>query len=258
MDKRTTFNEDEFNYDRYRPDYPEALFQDILTYAALDKDSCLLEIGIGTGQATQPFLEKGFQVQAVELGDKLCRYVQNKYANYPNFQAMHADFMEAELEEESFDLIYCATAFHWLPQPASLQKVINLLKKGGTLALFWNHPFPNRSDDATNQVNQAIYQKYRPSDKKQVEFSEKDTQKWEKELKQAGFKEVTSCLYHRTRTLSSDDYIGLLNTYSDHRLLDSAIKTQFEKDMKQALDEIGGEIHIYDTIDLYLAKKLNK
>ena len=54
------------------------------------------------------------------------------------------DFMELELAENSWDGIYSATAFHWLPPEAALEKVLRLLKRQGCLALFWNHPYPNR------------------------------------------------------------------------------------------------------------------
>ena len=72
---RTAFNEDAQNYDIARPDYPEELFTDILSY--LDERNAgktALEIGIGTGQATKPFLDAGFQVTAIELGDNLAAY----------------------------------------------------------------------------------------------------------------------------------------------------------------------------------------
>lgn len=59
----------------------------------------------------------------------------------------------------------------------------------------------------------------------------------------------------RTRTLSSDDYIGLLNTYSDHRAMEPTAKAAFEREMKACLDQTGGFIRIYDTIDLYLARR---
>ena len=56
MELRKIFDEDVVNYDRYRPGYPEALFADVRAYAGLTADSRLLEIGVGTGQATLPFL----------------------------------------------------------------------------------------------------------------------------------------------------------------------------------------------------------
>ena len=57
------------------------------------------------------------------------------------------------------------------------------------------------------------------------------------------------------RKLSTDEYIHLLNTYSNHRALEPPLKEAFESEMRNALDEVGGFINIYDTVDLYLAQK---
>ena len=86
------------------------------------------------------------------------------------------------------------------------------------------------------------------------EFDESDCQKRINELERFGFKDVTSKLYHCKRNLTSNEYISLLNTYSDHRALPIKVKNNFEIDMKNAIDEVGGKINIYDTIDLYLAR----
>lgn len=255
MDLRLTFNEDERNYDRFRPTYPDELFADILHYESIDKNSSALEIGIGTGQATEPILQTGCKVTAVELGDRLSSFVNEKFRKYHNFDVINADFMTLPIEPNAHDLVYCATAFHWLPMETGYGKVKRILKHGGTVALFWNHPFPNRLEDQSNLVNRRVYDKYRPSEKEVVEFCEKDCERRIRELKRFGFEEVKAKLYHRVRTLSSDAYLALLNTYSDHRALDAKIKDAFEKEMKTSIDEIGGKINIYDTIDLYLARK---
>ena len=64
--RRTSFNEDVRNYDIARPDYPKELFSDILSYLDERKaGKTALEIGIGTGQATKPFLDAGFRVTAI-------------------------------------------------------------------------------------------------------------------------------------------------------------------------------------------------
>lgn len=255
MDLRFKFNEDENNYDKYRPTYPEELFLDIINYSHISHDSRALEIGIGTGQATLPIIESGCKVTAIELGDKLAKYVKDKFSHYKNFNVINADFIESKIDKETFNLVYCATAFHWLPLEESYAKVKNVLKDGGAIALFWNHPYPNRQDDISNIVNRKVYDKYRPSSKERVEFSKNDCQKHIDELKRFGFKDIISKLYYRKRTLTSEEYISLLNTYSDHRALPVEIKNDFEIDMKNAIDEIGGKINIYDTIDLYLARK---
>lgn len=255
MDKRLTFNEDEINYDKYRPTYPNELYKKIFSYCTLNSDSRLLEIGIGTGQATEPFLKFGCNVTAVELGNRLSSFVADKYSDAKNFSVIHDDFIHHPINSDTYDLIYSATAFHWLPTPKKYNKVMSCLKSGGVLALFWNHPFPNRDNDKTNIASKAVYNKYRPSNEKQIEFCEDECVKYADELKTYGFTDVEYHLFHRVRTLSTDEYLHLINTYSDHRILQSSIKTCFENDMRRAIDSVGGKINIYDTIDLYLAKK---
>ena len=127
MDLRTTFNTDEFNYDKARPDYPSELFEGIFKYSNPSANSSVLEIGIGTGQATLPFLKKNYNLTAVELGNRLAEYCKQKFSPYENINIINNDFLEANLPENSFDLIFSATAFHWIPKDSGYTKVKSLL-----------------------------------------------------------------------------------------------------------------------------------
>jgi len=51
-ENRTHFDEIVLEYDRVRPDYPAALFEDALMYAGPGQGMKALEIGAGTGKAT--------------------------------------------------------------------------------------------------------------------------------------------------------------------------------------------------------------
>lgn len=255
MELRLRFNEDVQTYDRFRPGYPDALFDAVISRAGIGPGSRLLEIGIGTGQAAQPFLDLGCDVTAIELGEELCAYSAQKFRSYPNFHVIAGDFMQVETEIAAYDLIYSATAFHWLPARDACAKVLQSLRPGGTAALFWNHPFVRRKDDPSNAASEAVYERLRPSGKEFREFSPEDCEPWKTKLVEAGFLDVTAQLFRRTRTLCTEDYIGLLNTYSDHRALEPGLKTRFETEMRQAVDAAGGQIRIYDTIDLYLSSK---
>lgn len=256
MDLRKTFNTDEYNYDKSRPDYPKELFKDIFDYVNLSENSNALEIGIGTGQATLPFLNKGFNVIAVELGDKLARYCAQKFSNFDNFSIINSDFIKADLPKNSFDLIYSATAFHWIPKDSGYTKIRSLLKSDGAVALFWNHPFVSNVSDKTNLASMAVYKKYRPNDKTPIEFDSTKCQEQIEELKHYGFTNIKSKVYKRIRKLTSEEYISLIKTYCDHNALSEKIRNAFESDMKQAIDDVGGVIYIYDTIDLYLGRNL--
>lgn len=254
MDKRLIFNSNIENYDVIRPTYPDKLYNDIFKYMNITNNINAFEIGIGTGQATKPFLDKNFHVTAADIGEKLISAVREKFSSYSNFNAVCGDFMTESLPENNYNLIYSATAFHWLPDE-KYRRVKNLLKSGGIMVLFWNRPFVRNPEDITNVKNSEVYDKYYGKSEKAKQFSEKDTLKIRSELQENGFEDIQCNLYSRTRTLSTEEYIKLLNTYSDHCSLPKDIKDSFENDMIKALSECGNKINIYDTIDLYLGKK---
>ncbi len=54
-------------YDKARPKYPEELIEKIIAYSGLVKNNKILEIGLGTGQISLPFLELGFDLLGLEL-----------------------------------------------------------------------------------------------------------------------------------------------------------------------------------------------
>lgn len=255
MDKRFTFNEDAMNYDNWRPNYCEELFHDIMEYSKLAGHKKALEIGIGTGQATLPFLKTGCDLTAIELGENLAEFSKNKFKDYKNFTIHNISFEDFKCNTNTFNLIYSATAFHWIDESVGYPKAFNLLRPNGTLALFWNKPFIGRKDDVLHQRIQAIYEKYKPSNTKPIENDENHYKELLERLKKYGFKDVKLKLYYKTRIFNSCDYISLLNTYSDHRTMNPKIKEQFEKEIRQAILEHNNSLKVYDTMELYLAKK---
>src|SRR6187549_3838365 len=80
---RVTFDEDAERYDRARPGYPTAVFDDLLALAGLGPGARVLEIGCGTGQATVPLAERGCEVVAVELGAQMAAVARSNLARFP-------------------------------------------------------------------------------------------------------------------------------------------------------------------------------
>lgn len=255
MDKRFTFNEDVKNYDKWRPKYCTELFKDIIHYSNINSNSKAIEVGIGTGQATMPFLEIGCDVTAIELGEELAKFTKEKFKQYKSFSLYNTSFEDFKCENNKFDILYSATAFHWIPEDISYPKVFKLLKNNGTLALFWNRPFVNREDDFLHQKIQSIYQKYKPSNNKLIEHDTERYNEISKTILLYGFKDLQVNLYNQIRTFNSSNYISLLNTYSDHRSIEESTKQLMYNEIKNAILEYGDIINIYDTIDLYLARK---
>ncbi len=72
---KSTFNEVVALHDAYRPSYVDELYKDILKYSNLD-DSCFtVDVGIGTGKATQHFLKTGIKLVGVEMGFELVAFL---------------------------------------------------------------------------------------------------------------------------------------------------------------------------------------
>ena len=260
MDLRLTFDEDEENYDKWRPKYCPELFEDIIQYSKLNKTDSALEIGCGTGQATEPFLKIGCNITAVEYGSNLAKYISNKYKHYSNLKVENTQFEDFDYTKNSINLVYSATAFHWIPEEIAYTKVFDMLVSGGSIALFWNKPFVNRKNDVLHENIQEIYKRffYKETDKTENLHLENDTKRYEKitnTIKGYGFVDVECKLYKQTRSFSADDYISLLNTYSDHRTMEISLKIKFEEAIKTAINDSGGILKVYDTMDLYLGRK---
>ena len=73
-ENRTHFDDIVVNYDKVRWDYPSELYADILDYSRTGGKKAV-EIGAGTGKATTPMLNAGYDVTAVEMGANMAEFI---------------------------------------------------------------------------------------------------------------------------------------------------------------------------------------
>ncbi len=253
MEAKNTFDLFVNDYDRLRPQYPIALYEDIIAYSGIKAGAKLLEIGAGTGIATAYFLKNNFQVDAIEPGINLSAFMLQKFCDHKNLKLITKDFESSTLNNDHYDLVYSATAFHWVNPIIGYTKIKHILKPSQSLALFWNHPFVGDENDIVHQAIQKQYQKYFDNKKAPRKFLESDLQQQVTLLSDNDFVNVETKLYHAKRQLNADDYVALLNTYSDHVLMLN--KHEFQEKVKNIIKANNNTITVYDTVDLYLAKK---
>lgn len=251
----TTFNGVYAEYDRWRPTYVPELYKDIMEFKKIDKSSNVLEVGVGTGQATLPILEKGCSLTAIELGDKLAAFTKQKFSKYSNFQIKNMAFQDYECQPESYDMIYSASAFHWIPEEIGYTKVYEMLKSGGVFVRFANHPYKDKERNNIHIEFEKIYAKYMPGSSIGHEYNKEDAKKRADIAYKYGFTDISYRLYHRTRTFTADEYASLLGTYSDHIAIEEKTRMKFFDEIKGAINDNGGSITIYDTIDMQFARK---
>ena len=120
-------------YEEYRLSYPKELFQDIMRYS--DKPQDALEIGIGTGKATAPFLKAGISVLAIEPNPKMADIAIEKNAGYGHLKILNGKFEDYTFNHE-FDLVYAASSFQWLRSENRMELIGGCLKQNGIFAKF--------------------------------------------------------------------------------------------------------------------------
>lgn len=250
-----TFNTEAEKYEKIRPGYVSELYEDIYDYIPINQSSNVVEIGIGGGQATLPVLVTGCKLTAVEYGANLAELCRKKFKEYPNFSVVTSRFEDFISDSSSCDLIYSASAFHWIPEEIGYTKVFEMLKSGGVFARFANHPYKDKGREEIHEALQKIYSVYMPGSLKPNEYSEADAKKLADTAQKYGFVDTVCKLYHRTRSFTAKEYVSLLGTYSDHIAIEENIRMKFFSEIERAIDNSGGQITIYDTIDLQLARK---
>ena len=109
-----TFDTVASTYEKLRPGYVEELYRTIFDYISIDESSRVVEVGSGGGQATGPILEKGCRLTAVEYGEKFSKLLKEKFKDYPGFSVITGKFEDTDLEENAYDLVLSASAFHWV------------------------------------------------------------------------------------------------------------------------------------------------
>ena len=218
-----TFDTVATKYEKLRPGYTDDLYRLLFEDIAIDSSSHVVEVGSGGGQATLPILKTGCILKAVECGQKFSKLCEKKFEGYKNFSIITEKFENVSFPNSQYDLVYSASAFHWVPEDIGYSKVYDMLKHGGAFARFANHPY------------QAI---------QRAQIAEK-----------YGFVDIRHAMFYRTRTFSAKEYIELLGTYSDHIAMEEKIRTEFFAKIEETINQYGGTITIYDTIDLQLARK---
>ena len=132
-------------------------------------------------------------------------------------------FEEYEGESGSYDLIYSASAFHWIPEEIGYPKVFALLKKGGVFARFANHPYKDKGREELWDEIQKLYAIYMPGVPADKEYAEEDEKNRADIARKYGFTETSHALSPYA-TFTAEEYVTLLNTYSDHTVLSEETK----------------------------------
>jgi SAM-dependent methyltransferase len=149
------------DYDAVRPGYPSELFDELAALAGLGPGASVLEIGPGPGTATRSLLERGWRVQATEPGAEMAEMARRRLTG----RALRVDqttFEEWEPEGARFDLVFSATAFHWVAPGVRWAKTAAVLADGGHLSLMTNRTVAGNTFHDLYAMSRELHQRYAP------------------------------------------------------------------------------------------------
>lgn len=210
---------------------------------------------MGTGKATRPFLDTQCEFTGIEPGSHLIRLAREKFQDCDHFSAYCQTLQDFECPDETFDLIYAATSFHWIPEEYGYKRVYHLLKNDGVFARFAYHAGPDRGRNALTDEIQKLYRQYMYQEELPTEYGDNDAKQLSDRMTAYGFEDATYKLYHMTKDFTADEYMALLRTYRNHMNLEPKDREKLFDGIFHAIEDNGGIMTVYYTMDLELARK---
>jgi SAM-dependent methyltransferase len=253
---RTTFDEDAERYDRARPRYPAQMFDDLAAAGVLP-GARVLELGCGTGQATVVLAERGYRIVAVELGPDMAAVARRNLARFGSVEVVTAAFEDWPLPDEPFDVVFSATAFHWIDPAVRVSKSADALRPGGVLATVSTEHIAGGSKEFWVAA-QDCYERFDPATPpglRQQPASEIPQD--DRELVSSGrFGPATFHRYEWDASYTTAEYLDLLLTYSGHRALPAGQRSGLLNCITRLIDEDnGGRIVKRYLTELRLAQR---
>jgi SAM-dependent methyltransferase len=253
--RRVTFEQVAELYDEVRPGYPEELVEDIVALSGIPAEGRILEIGCGPGNATIPFARRGYRILGIELGERLAALAVENCRAYPGVEILNVAFEDWELEEEAFDLVISAEAFHWIPPEVGYPRVAKALQYTGSAAFFWYVPVDPKTD--WSAAIDEVYRERAPG----IEVPDKGfTVEWlieiiEENFQASGcFRPVTVRQYQGVEMYTTEQYLKLLRTYSGLRGLDEETRAGLFEGVRQVTERFGGKVTKPSLLALFHAR----
>jgi SAM-dependent methyltransferase len=236
-----SFGEDAEQYDRVRPAYPPALVDALVAEAPHQ----VLDVGCGTGIAARLVTQRGCQVLGLEPDPRMA-----DVARRHGLQVEKGIIESWDPKERRFDLLTAGQSWHWVDPVLGAAKAGQVLRPGGRIGLFWNQAQPESGIAA---VFDEVYGRHAPALSRQTVLLGRRPallyDKMAEVLTDSGkFESVTVERFGHEATYTTDHWIELASTHSDHRTLPPDQLAALLGGLRAGIDGHGGEVAVsYET-----------
>ena len=122
-------------YDRRWRNYINSSLSFLVNFADIPSEASILDLACGTGELAKLLLEQNPQQQitGVDISEAMLEIARNKLDAYPNVSLHNASVTSLPFDDNSFDLVICANAFHYFASPQlALAEMKRVLTPKGT------------------------------------------------------------------------------------------------------------------------------
>jgi len=255
-DRRTSFDRNAEQYDAARPGYPEAAIDAVIARSGIEPGGRIVEVGAGTGKATEPFARRGYSVVALEPGARMAAVLRRHVAQHPRVSIIEATFEDWTGADGSFALLLSAQAFHWVRPEVRYAKAAAALRPGGGFAWI-NNETADLDPDLRSGLDRAYARWFPKSGRQESKRSDDKVRERIEEIQASGsFEPADVDMFRWSATYSARSYVALLDTYSDHAVQPADVRAGLYGEISQLIEEYGGELEIpYLTVVLFAPRK---
>lgn len=249
-DKRLVFDTITEQFDEWRERYSEELFEYIRTTCELKTGKKCLEIGPGTGQASDFAIQSGCDYTAIELGENLAEAMQEKYGSYKNFKMIHDDFETHSFAPDYFDLVYSAATIQWIKEDLAYRKCYEILKNKGYLAMFrMLDDYKSANADLYDDIQKVYDTCYEVDIPYTCKFNYKNGESY-------GFTYLGEYKFYGERSYTAQGFIEYIKTNADLITIKDSSRDAFFSGIRDAIMKHGNKIVVRATYVLDLYQKI--
>jgi SAM-dependent methyltransferase len=214
-ERRTVFGEVADDYDAVRAGYASEIPDTVAAYLGRTPRR-LVEVGAGTGKATDAFARLGAPIDCVEPDEAMAAILSGRYRGDDRVTVHIGRFEDWQPVHPDVDVLYCAQAWHWIDPEVRYRRAHDVLAPGGVLALT-GHRY-HVADDTVRAALDEVYRREVPNpepDRRTPVGAEEQSSIPESPM----WTDRRVYRFERTETYPTGDFLRLLTTFSENRLL---------------------------------------
>lgn len=178
--------------------------------------------------------------------------------DYNNVTVITGAFEDTDLPAHTYDLVFAATAFHWVKPELRYAKPHKLLKPNGNLAIIHTNHVSDEQGNVFFNASQPIYDKYYADDGKEKPKLPAPADVQPTELDNKPFKLTDFSCFPMVVNYTASEYVQLINTYSPTLALPEDKRLGFLTDIEALINQnFGGKVAKHFVMSLTVVEPIN-